>query len=492
MNNQHRQLSANHAMVFKVLGQLLLVETAFMSLPLAVCLFNGEHDWLAFAATIAVTLAVGATTTFGIKPRSALLHRHDGLLLASLAWVMFSLFGMLPFMLCDTPLTASEAFFEAMSGFTTTGATVIRDVEVCSHGILVWRALTQWIGGLGIILFTLTFIPSLNNSGSLMMFHAEATGITHDKLGARIARTAKVLWALYTLLTILLITLLWLGPMTLFDSICHGFSAISTGGFSTRNQSIADFDSAYIKGVLTLFMLVGGVSFTLIITSVRNSWRSLWRDEVFRTYLTIIAVFYILMVVAVLRGGHATGWQSVTIDPIFHIVSALTSTGYSAGNWEGWGVMVLTLTMFMMYVGACAGSTTGGAKIDRLVFLLKNMRLVVRRYVRPRLLQSVSVAGNYISHEMAGEIIAFIFIYTLLIAMGGVMLVAQGFPIVDAFFSSLSCVSNNGLGAGVTGITGSYDFLPESGKWMMSMLMLAGRLEIITLLAVFTRSFWRK
>lgn len=479
-------------MVFKVLGQLLLVETAFMSLPLAVCLFNGEHDWLAFAATIAVTLAVGATTTFGIKPRSALLHRHDGLLLASLAWVMFSLFGMLPFMLCDTPLTASEAFFEAMSGFTTTGATVIRDVEVCSHGILVWRALTQWIGGLGIILFTLTFIPSLNNSGSLMMFHAEATGITHDKLGARIARTAKVLWALYTLLTILLITLLWLGPMTLFDSICHGFSAISTGGFSTRNQSIADFDSAYIKGVLTLFMLVGGVSFTLIITSVRNSWRNLWRDEVFRTYLTIIAVFYILMVVAVLRGGHATGWQSVTIDPIFHIVSALTSTGYSAGNWEGWGVMVLTLTMFMMYVGACAGSTTGGAKIDRLVFLLKNMRLVVRRYVRPRLLQSVSVAGNYISHEMAGEIIAFIFVYTLLIAMGGVMLVAQGFPIVDAFFSSLSCVSNNGLGAGVTGITGSYDFLPESGKWMMSMLMLAGRLEIITLLAVFTRSFWRK
>lgn len=479
-------------MVFKVLGQLLLVETAFMSLPLAVCLFNGEHDWLAFAATIAVTLAVGATTTFGIKPRSELLHRHDGMLLASLAWVMFSLFGMLPFMLCDTPLTASEAFFEAMSGFTTTGATVIRDVEVCSHGILVWRALTQWIGGLGIILFTLTFIPSLNNSGSLMMFHAEATGITHDKLGARIARTAKVLWALYTLLTILLITLLWLGPMTLFDSICHGFSAISTGGFSTRNQSIADFDSAYIKGVLTLFMLVGGVSFTLIITSVRNSWRSLWRDEVFRTYLTIIAVFYILMVVAVLRGGHATGWQSVTIDPIFHIVSALTSTGYSAGNWEGWGVMVLTLTMFMMYVGACAGSTTGGAKIDRLVFLLKNMRLVVRRYVRPRLLQSVSVAGNYISHEMAGEIIAFIFVYTLLIAMGGVMLVAQGFPIVDAFFSSLSCVSNNGLGAGVTGVTGSYDFLPESGKWMMSMLMLAGRLEIITLLAVFTRSFWRK
>ena len=492
MNERQQYASINYLLVFKVLGQLLMVEAVFMLIPLIACLIYGENDWSVFALALALTLAIGGAMNYCLKPKNKLLRRRDGLLLASVAWVAFSFFGMLPLMWNNTPLTVSEAFFEAMSGFTTTGATVIRDVEQCSHGILLWRALTQWIGGLGIILFTLTFIPSLNNSGSLMMFHAEATGITHDKLGARIAYTAKILWALYSVLTILLIVLLWVGPMDLFDSTCHAFSAISTGGFSTRNQSIADFDSGYIKSVLTLFMFIGGVSFSQIIIAAKSSWRLLWRNEVFITYVSIVGLFFVMMVFSIVHGGHYNGWQSVTIDPVFHIVSALTSTGYSAGNWEGWGILVLTLTLFMMYVGACAGSTTGGVKVDRLLYLLKNLRLVVKRYMRPRLMQSVSVSGKPIEPEMAGEIIAFIFVYTIFIAVGGVMLVAQGFPIVDAFFSSVSCVSNNGLGAGITGVTGSYDFLPDSGKWVMSFLMLAGRLEIITLLTLFTPGFWRK
>ena len=195
---------------------------------------------------------------------------------------------------------------------------------------------------------------------------------------------------------------------------------------------------------------------------------------------------------AIVGLGHYSGWQSVTSDPLFHIVSAMTSTGFSAGDWEGWGILVLTLIFFMMYVGACAGSTTGGAKIDRLLYLVKNFILVVRQYVRPRLLRSVNVNGQSLDSDRGNEIVAFIFIYTMLIVVGGVVLVAQGFPIVDAFFSSFSCVSNNGLGAGVTGITGSFDFLPSFGKWVMSMLMLAGRLEIITLIALLVPDFWRK
>lgn len=197
------------------------------------------------------------------------------------------------------------------------------------------------------------------------------------------------------------------------------------------------------------------------------------------------------MVSAIVGLGHYSGWQSVTIDPLFHIVSAMTSTGFSVGDWEGWGILVLTLTFFMMYVGACAGSTTGGAKIDRLLYLIKNFILVVRQYVRPRLLRSVNVNGQSLDSERGNEIVAFIFIYTMLIVVGGVVLVAQGFPIVDAFFSSFSCVSNNGLGAGITGITGSFDFLPSFGKWVMSLLMLAGRLEIITLIALLVPDFWR-
>lgn len=489
--NMHNH-AINFRLVFKVMGQLLTVEAAFMLLPLVVCLIRGEGDWQAFACALALTFFTGVALNFCTKPQNNLLGRRDGLLLASMAWVVFSVFGMLPFLLCRTPLNVSEAFFEAMSGFTTTGATVIRDIEGCSHGIMLWRALTQWIGGLGIILFTLTFIPSLNNSGSLMMFHAEATGITHDKLGARISRTAKRLWGLYTLLTITLVALLWLGPMNLFDSICHAFTAISTGGFSTHNDSIAGFDSPYTKSVLTAFMFVGGVSFGLIILAVKNGWSAFWRNDVFRAYLLIIVLFYVVMVLAIIGGGHFTGWESITVDPLFHIVSAMTSTGFSAGNWEGWGILVLTLTFFMMYVGACAGSTTGGLKVDRLLYLVKNFRFVVQRYVRPRLIQSININGQYVEPERSNEISAFIFIFTLLIVFGGVVLVAQGFPIVDAFFSSFSCVANNGLGAGVTGTTGSYDFLPATGKWVMSFLMLAGRLEIISIIALLSPAFWRK
>ena len=482
----------NLPMLVKVLGQLLMVETAFMSLPLVACQIAGERDAWTFAAVMALTGLCGVALNFLSRPNNHILRRRDGLLLASVAWIFFSLFGMLPFIFCATPLNVSEAFFEAMSGFTTTGATVIRDVESCSKGILLWRALTQWIGGLGIILFTLTFIPTLNNSGSLMMFHAEATGITHDKLGARIADTAKRLWALYTMFTLTLILLLWAGPMDLFDSICHSATAISTGGFSTRNDGIAAFDSPYIKSVLVAFMFIGGVSFVLIIAALRNSWREFWRNDVFRTYVLIIVVVYVIMVFAVVSGGHYQGLQSITVDPLFHIVSALTSTGFSAGNWEGWGFLVLTMTFFMMYVGACAGSTTGGLKIDRFLFLVKNMRFVLGRYVRPRLMKAININRQSVEPEQASEIVAYIFIFSILIVVGGVVLVAQGFPIVDAFFSSVSCVANNGLGAGVTGVTGSYDFLPSSGKWLMSFLMLAGRLEIMSLLAIFTPSFWRK
>ncbi|MBR5728150.1 MAG: TrkH family potassium uptake protein, partial [Muribaculaceae bacterium] len=210
-----------------------------------------------------------------------------------------------------------------------------------------------------------------------------------------------------------------------------------------------------------------------------------------RAYVKMILAFYVAIVAAIVVNGNYTDWQSVTIDPLFHIISAVTSTGFSEGDWEGWGTIVLTLTFFMMYIGACAGSTTGGLKVDRLLFLLKNMKLVVQRYIRPRLMRSVSINGQVVDAGRATDIVAFITIYTMLIVVGGVVLVFQGFPIVDAFFSSFSCTSNNGLGAGVTGITGSYDFLSSSGKWIMSLLMLAGRLEIMALLALCMPSFWK-
>ena len=475
-----------------LLGLLLVIEAAFMAVPFLVSLVAGGRDSGAFAITIVITISAGLLLKTVVRPESDNLGRKDGCMITCIVWVMYSIFGMLPYILGSSHLNVSEAFFEAMSGFTTTGATVIRDVESCSQSLLLWRALTQWIGGLGIVLFTLTIIPSLNNSRGIFMFHAEVSGITHDKIGARIANTAKILWGLYGAITILLIVLLWIGPMNLMESICHAFAAISTGGFSTRNESIAAYDSVYVKSVLTVFMFIGGVNFGLIYAAVRGRLRELFGNDVFRAFLALILFNYILTVISLLHAGGFNGWESLTVDPVFHIVSAMTSTGFGAGNFEAWGNLSLVMTILMMYFGACAGSTTGGAKIDRLLYMLKNFMVETKRAVSPRSMKAIRINNQIITHENSNEIAAFILIYTGLIILGGVLLSAFDFPIVDAFFSSISCMSNNGLGAGVTGVTGSYDFVPAVGKWTMSFLMLAGRLEIFALIMLVFPSFWRK
>lgn len=463
-----------------------------MCVPLFVCLIMGENDWLPFLIAISATVVSGIFIRTAFRPRSDNLGRKDGCMITCIIWIVYSLFGMLPFVLGSPHLNISEGFFEAMSGFTTTGATVIRDIESCSYGIKLWRALTQWIGGLGIVLFTLTVIPSLNNSRGIFMFHAEVSGITHDKIGARIANTAKILWSLYGAITVILICLLWIGPMNFFESVCHAFAAISTGGFSTNNDSIASYDSFYVKFILSVFMFLGGVNFALIYASVRGKIKDLLKNDVFRAFLYLIALNYILTLISIFHSGNWHGWQSITIDPIFHIISAMTSTGFGAGNFEVWGELALVLTIIMMYFGACAGSTTGGAKLDRLLYMFKNFKVEIKRAVSPRSMKAIRINNQVVTPEHTNEIIAFLLIYTALIVFGGILLSALDFPIVDAFFSSISCASNNGLGAGVTGVTGSYDFVPELGKWVMSFLMLAGRLEIFALIMLVTPSFWKK
>lgn len=482
----------NPAMQLNLLGKLLLVEACFMLVPTVLCLCLRESDWLPFLITALLTALCGSALKFLIRPAHDYMGRKDGCLFTSLAWIVFSLFGMLPFIFGSARLNVSEAFFETISGFTTTGATVIRQIESCSSGIMLWRAMTQWIGGLGIILFTLALIPSLNNSKGLFMFHAEVSGITHDKIGARIGDTAKILWTLYSAITLVLILLLWAGPMNLLESVCQAFAAISTGGFSTRNDSVAAFDSSYVKVVLSIFMFIGGVNFSLVYAAARGHFRTVWKNDVLKTFIILILVNYVVLLISIFHSGNYTGWQSVTIDPIFHIVSAMTSTGFGAGNFEAWGELTLVATILMMYFGACAGSTTGGAKIDRLLYLLKNCRIEIKRAVSPRTMKAVRINDQLISPEKTNEIIAFLCVYTLLILFGGLLLSAFDFPIVDAFFSSISCISNNGLGAGVTGVTGSYDALPALGMWVMSFLMLAGRLEVFAIIALITPFFWRK
>ncbi len=492
MYHKKKRSLINLPMLLRVSGWLMMIESLFMLIPMGTCLYFRESDWLPFALTAAGTGATGFVLSRHIRPSHYSMSKRDGFLLTAMVWVVFSIFGMLPFMFCKMPISLSDAFFEAMSGFTTTGASVLLDVTHMSHGIHIWRATMQWLGGMGIILFTLAVIPMLNSSGGMLMFNAEVTGITHDKLRPRISQTAKALWMLYFAFTIMLVALLWSGPMNFFDSVCHAFGAISTGGYSTRNEGIAAFNSIYVKVVLPIFMFVGGVNFSLIYRSLRGEFGALRRNDVFRTYVGLIAVMYILFVIGITTQGTYEGWEDLTIDPLFQIVSTMTSTGFTPSNFEQWGPLVLALVFMLMLFGACAGSTSGGAKIDRLLFLVKNCRNELYRCIYPHAIMSVRVNCKVVSNDIVGKVIAFLCIYMLLISIGGTAMAAMGVPIIDAFFSAFSCMSNTGLGAGITGYGGSYEMLPDAAKWLLSFLMLTGRLEIFTVLLLFAPSFWRK
>lgn len=488
--SRYRHINFN--LIFRVIGWLLMIEAGFMLIPLATAAYYGESDFMAFAIGTGSTAVAGLALTFLLRHGGEGMGKREGFLLTALVWVMFSIFGMIPFLLCENGVDVSSAFFESMSGFTTTGCTVLESVEHYSKSINMWRSLMQWLGGMGIILFTLAVIPMLNHSGGMQMFNAEVTGITHDKIRPRVSQTAKSLWGLYFLLTAMLIILLWVGPMSLYDAICHAFSTISTGGFSTRDSSLAFYNSDYTTIVVTIFMFLGGTSFALIYKALQGKPISLLKNDVFRAYVALIVFFFVCFVLSIIHRGQVNDWRDVTIYPLFQIISTITSTGLSVCNFENWGPFILALMFVLMFTGSCAGSTSGGAKIDRMLFLVKNSRNELYRCIHPNTITSVRINHKVVSPDIVSKVIAFLCIYVIVIMVGGIILTATGLPLIDSFFSAFSCVSNTGFGAGVTGYGGSFEIIPSSGKWVLSMLMLIGRLELFTVLILFTRGFWTK
>lgn len=480
-------------MILKVTGSLLLIEAAFMLIPGITSLCYGEDDIWPFFLCVAFTAFCG-TAMRCIRPRFTQMGRREGFLLTSSVWIWFSLFGMLPFIFGSPHYSVSDAFFEAMSGFTTTGATIMEDHMQLSHGMNIWRAETQWLGGMGIIVFTLAVLPMLNSSGGMQMFNAEVTGITHDKVRPRISSTAKALWGTYLALTVLEIAFLWLGPMDIFESICYTFSSISTGGFSSTYRSLGDFSSDYVYTVLIVFMFLGGVNFALIFKAATHSPREIWKNEIFRIFIFTLLAFYILLVIEVLRESEWSRltWQSLTIYPLFQVLTTITSTGLDSGKWIWWSSFAIAISMIMMFTGSCAGSTSGGAKVDRLTFLLKHLSNELVRTIRPNAVLSVRVNNKIQAPALVDKVTAFMCIYVLLMAVGGIALTMCDVPPIDAFFDAFSCVSNTGLSAEVTGMGTTFEILPDVAKWILSLLMLIGRLEIFSVLVIFTRPFWSK
>lgn len=469
---------------------LLIINAGFMIVPLIAGICYGETDVQAFALSIGITLAVSAIILFFDHPRDNALGKRDGILLTASVWLVFSLFGMLPFMLSSLRLGPADAFFEAMSGFTTTGASVITDVESLPRSILMWRCMMQWVGGIGIVIFTIALLPALNSSGGMQMFNAELSGVTHDKIKPRISQTAMRLWLIYAILTIALCAILWLGPMNFFDSICHSFATVSTGGFSTRNASIEAWDSLYVRIAILLFMFLGGVSFVLIYRVSTGKYKQALRDENFRYYAGITAGVTIFIIITLFFSEGFISVEQTIIDPLFQVVSLITSTGYTVHNLSNWSEVVMPTLLLLMFVGACAGSTSGGAKVDRLIYLWKNSRNELHRMVYPNRYYQLTINGKPKPTEIIDKVTTFLWFYAGMIIAGGILLSLFELPMSDAFFASFSCIGNTGLGSG--DLTSSFATIPAGAKVTMAILMLIGRLEIFTILLLLTRAFWKK
>lgn len=490
MTNSSVSHRFNWRAVTRTIGMLLFIEACFMAVPTAVCAAMEEADFIPFLLSLLITVFAGTLCVVFARPRRRNLGRREGILLTATVWVVFSMFGMLPFIFSKLSFNVADAFFESMSGFTTTGASVMDEIDNLSYGMHLWRCLTQWIGGMGIIIFTVAVIPMFNSSGGMQMFFAETTGIIRDKLRPRVSQTAKRIWTIYGALTVVLALLLWAGPMNFFESICHALSTISTGGFSTETASLSKWDSLYLKIVVLVFMFIGSVNFALLYRASIGRMKLVWKDEILRAYIRIILVMALFFAVMILVNGAFSSWEDVVVNPLFQVVSVLSSTCYVIADLDSWGFSVFPCIVLLMFIGGCAGSTSGGAKVDRMLYLWKNTRNVLRKNIHPNRFYPLTINGRSGSPDTLSKVCAFLLLYFVLMILGAILLSLTGVPLEDSSFAAYSCIANAGLGSGVTDV--SYDIIPDTGKWLLALLMLIGRLEFFTVLVILTRSFWRK
>ena len=418
------------------------------------------------------------------------LTRRDGYVLVSFAWVAFSLFGMLPFYIGGYIPDIANAFFETMSGFSSTGATILDDIESLPHGILFWRSMTQWIGGLGIIMFTIAVLPIFGVSG-LQVFAAEASGPTHDKVHPRIGITAKWIWSIYAGITALLVGLLMLGGMDWFDSICHAFATTGTGGFSTKQASVAYYNSPYIEYVISIFMFISGINFTLLLLFVNRKFKKFISNAELKFYFGSVVLFTAVIAI-VLYYTSPMGMEESFRKSLFQVISLQTSTGFATDDYMQWTPVLWGLLTIIMLMGACAGSTTGGLKCIRMVILTKVSRNEFKHILHPNAILPVRINKQVISPSIVSTVLAFCFIYISIIVIGTLLMMAMGVGAEESMGCVISSIGNMGPGLGETGPAYSWNALPDAAKWLLSFLMLLGRLELFTVLLLFTPDFWKR
>lgn len=480
----------NFARLLNVIGSLLWIEAFFMFLPVGVAFLYGEQDSSVLFICALVTAAAAAALR-AVEAPSPRMGQRESILLTASVWIFFSIFGALPFVFGTPQISFSRAFFEAMSGFTTTGSSAIPPSATLPRCLLLWQGLMQWLGGMGIIIFTLALIPAFNTAGGMQMYNAEATGITHNKIRPRISQTARSLWGVYLILTLVLTLLLWAGPLDLFNSVCFALGTVSTGGFSPTGSSPTSLGSIYTTLSVTVFMFLGGVNFAIIYKALTGKGRKLVQNDVFRLYAGSILLFTILFIIVAVVDQRPFSWTNSVINQLFQVVSVITSTGYAINGFPYGISFIMALTVTMMFVGPCAGSTGGGAKIDRILVLFRSLSEELKRMMRPNAVETVRVDNKVIPQYLVRRTVSFLCLFVIFIVIGSIALSIQGLPIESAMLSSLSCICNTGFSPQIAGYSGEFFFMHEGSLWVLSALMLMGRLEIFTILLLFTRTFWR-
>ncbi|MFQ5824618.1 MAG: TrkH family potassium uptake protein [bacterium] len=475
--------------VLHILGVLLVFLGFSLLLPIVFSLYYKDGDFFALLFSLLIIITIGFLL-WKLTPANRELRMREGFAVVTFSWIFLAGFGTLPFLLSNVEISFTEAFFETMSGFTTTGATILTDIEVLPHGVLFWRSLTHWLGGMGIIVLSLAILPILG-VGGMQLFKAEAPGPEVDKLQPRIQDTAKILWGVYALFTLLEAVLLKFGGMSLFDALCQTFGTMATGGFSTKNDGIAYFNSAYIEYVITFFMILAGTNFALHYRALTGQVKSYVNNSEYRFYLGIILIVTSIIFFDLRLNLYSSSSESIR-KSIFQVTSLLTTTGFHTADYESWSVSSQLILLVLMFIGGCAGSTGGAIKVIRILLTIKYGFMQLKRLIHPHAVIPIRLGNRTIPQEAITDILGFLLLYVIIFILASLVMSLLGLDLITSVSSVISTLGNIGPGVGTIGPTENYAHISSLGKWILSLLMLIGRLEIYTVLVIFNRDFWTK
>lgn len=479
----------NVKMVLNVLGKLLLIEAALLCLPLGLSFVYGDGTYMSFVIPIGALVVLGVPAFF-VKPKDRAIYEKEGFVIVALAWVIMSAVGAVPFVISRTIPHYIDAFFEAVSGFTTTGASILNDIEALPKSILFWRSFTNWIGGMGVLVFCLAIMPEFN-SGLMHAFRAETTGPTSGKLVSKMTFTARILYGIYIALTLLETVLLLMGKMPLFDSICHAMATAGTGGFSIKNASIAAYGSTYIEMVVAVFMFLFGINFNLFYLVLIGQFGRILKNEELRVYFLTVVISTIVIAINIMNLYSDFG-QAIRYS-FFQVCSLGSSTGFATYDFDQWPTLSKIILLCVMSIGGCAGSTGGGLKVSRLIILVKASYADGRKMVRPRSVITVNSEGQPLQPQVIRNVRNFFVIAVGIVFMCTILISLEGNgDVISNFTASLSAINNTGPGLGMVGPAQNFSGYSYFAKILLAIVMLAGRLEIFPMLVLFSPSTWKR